>query len=335
MILKPKIAYQSTLFSSNIKTSILIILLSILVSIPLAFFASIAPSKLQKSLLLANQELRKFADIIDNYVITATTKTNSVITSVSTAFAKRYGYSKKELIGQKMNIIRHSETSNNLYSELWETIEAGKNWQGELKNLGKDGNTYYLEQNILPMKDENNRIISYMAIGNDITAKKEVERLSEIDKLTGIYNRRKLDEYMESELNRAKRYHQPLSFMILDIDHFKNINDTYGHPVGDSTLQTLAKILTDNLRKSDILGRYGGEEFLIICPETDNNQTALLAEKLRACVENTLFDDIKNMTISIGVAEFKGENTVKELLSRADRALYQAKHNGRNCVVVG
>lgn len=335
LILKPKIAYQSILFSSNIKTSILIILLSILVSIPLAFFASIAPSKLQKSLLLANQELRKFADIIDNYVITATTKTNSVITSVSTAFAKRYGYSKKELIGQKMNIIRHSETSNNLYSELWETIEAGKNWQGELKNLGKDGNTYYLEQNILPMKDENNRIISYMAIGNDITAKKEVERLSEIDKLTGIYNRRKLDEYMESELNRAKRYHQPLSFMILDIDHFKNINDTYGHPVGDSTLQTLAKILTDNLRKSDILGRYGGEEFLIICPETNNNQAALLAEKLRACVENTLFDDIKNMTISIGVAEFEGENTVKELLSRADRALYQAKHNGRNRVVVG
>lgn len=335
LILKPKIAYQSILFSSNIKTSILIILLSILVSIPLAFFASIAPSKLQKSLLLANQELRKFADIIDNYVITATTKTNSVITSVSTAFAKRYGYSKKELIGQKMNIIRHSETSNNLYSELWETIEAGKNWQGELKNLGKDGNTYYLEQNILPMKDENNRIISYMAIGNDITAKKEVERLSEIDKLTGIYNRRKLDEYMESELNRAKRYHQPLSFIILDIDHFKNINDTYGHPVGDSTLQTLAKILTDNLRKSDILGRYGGEEFLIICPETNNNQAALLAEKLRACVENTLFDDIKNMTISIGVAEFEGENTVKELLSRADRALYQAKHNGRNRVVVG
>ncbi|DAB36985.1 MAG TPA: diguanylate cyclase [Sulfurospirillum cavolei] len=335
LILKPKIAYQSTLFSSNIKTSILIILLSILVSIPLAFFASIAPSKLQKSLLLANQELRKFADIIDNYVITATTKTNSVITSVSTAFAKRYGYSKKELIGQKMNIIRHSETSNNLYSELWETIEAGKNWQGELKNLSKDGNTYYLEQNIIPMKDENNRIISYMAIGNDITAKKEVERLSEIDKLTGIYNRRKLDEYMESELNRAKRYHQPLSFMILDIDHFKNINDTYGHPVGDSTLQTLAKILTDNLRKSDILGRYGGEEFLIICPETDNNQTALLAEKLRACVENTLFNDIKNMTISIGVAEFEGENTVKELFSRADKALYQAKHNGRNRVVVG
>lgn len=335
MILKPKIAYQSTLFSSNIKTSILIILLSILVSIPLAFFASIAPSKLQKSLLLANQELRKFADIIDNYVITSTTKTNSVITSVSTAFAKRSGYSKEELIGQKMNIIRHPDTSKELYSELWETIEAGKNWQGDLKNLSKDGDIYYLDQNILPIKDENNRVISYMAIGSDITAKKEVERLSEIDKLTGIYNRRKLDEYMESELNRAKRYHKPLSFMILDIDHFKNINDTYGHLVGDSTLQTLAKILADNLRTSDFLGRYGGEEFLIICPETDSNQTALLAEKLRSCVENTLFNDIKNLTISIGVAEFEGEITVKELLARADRALYQAKHNGRNCVVVG
>lgn len=335
LILKPKNTYKSTLFSSNIKTSFIIIFLSIVVSIPLAILASITPSKLQKSLMLVNTDLKRFADIIDTYVITATTKTNSVITSVSTAFAKRSGYTKEELIGQKMNIIRHPDTSHELYSELWKTIEAGKTWQGELKNVSKDEEIYYLDQNVLPIKDENNKILSYMSIGTDITAKKEVERLSEIDKLTGIYNRRKLDEYMESELTRAKRYHQPLSFIMLDIDHFKHINDTYGHPVGDASLQTLAKILADNLRKSDILGRYGGEEFLIICPETNSAETALLAEKLRSCVENYTFSDINSMTISMGVAEFKATDTVKELLARSDQALYQAKHNGRNRVVVG
>lgn len=335
LILKPKNTYKDKLVSSNIKTSFIIIFLSIIISIPLAILASIAPSKLQKSLILVNTDLKRFVDIVDKYVITATTKTNSIITSVSTAFAKRSGYSKEELIGQKMNIIRHPDTPNALYLDLWKTIEAGENWQGELKNLSKNENIYYLDQNILPIKDENGKLISYMSIGNDITAKKEVERLSEIDKLTGIYNRRKLDEYMGSELDRAKRYHQPLSFVMLDIDHFKNINDTYGHPVGDTTLQTLAKILADNVRKSDILGRYGGEEFLIICPETHGNETALLAEKLRVCVENHIFSDINSMTISIGVAEFKDTDTVKALLERSDKALYQAKHNGRNCVIIG
>lgn len=333
LILKPKNTYKSTLLASNIKTSLIIIFLSIIISIPLAILASIAPSKLQQSLISVNKDLKRFSDIIDTYVLTVTTKTNSIITSVSSAFTKKYGYTKEELIGQKINVIRHPDTPNEVYSELWNTIESGNNWQGELKNIGKDGNTYYVEQNIIPIKDENGKIISYMAVGNDITAKKEVERLSEIDKLTGIYNRRKLDEYMDLESQRANRYHQPLSFIMLDIDHFKHINDTYGHLVGDITLQTLAKILVDNLRKGDIVGRYGGEEFLIICPETNRDSAILLAEKLRTAVEKYTFEEIKSMTISLGIAEFKENDTVKALFERTDKALYQAKHNGRNCVV--
>ena len=333
LILKPKNTYKSTLLASNIKTSLIIIFLSIIISIPLAILASIAPSKLQQSLISVNKDLKRFSDIIDTYVLTVTTKTNSIITSVSSAFTKKYGYTKEELIGQKINVIRHPDTPNEVYSELWNTIESGNNWQGELKNIGKNGNTYYIEQNIIPIKDENGEIISYMAVGNDITAKKEVERLSEIDKLTGIYNRRKLDEYMDLESQRANRYHQPLSFIMLDIDHFKHINDTYGHLVGDITLQTLAKILVDNLRKGDIVGRYGGEEFLIICPETNRDSAILLAEKLRIAVEKYTFEETKSMTISLGIAEFKENDTVKALFERTDKALYQAKHNGRNCVV--
>lgn len=335
LILKPKDAYKNALLSSNIKTSAIIIFLSILISIPLAIFASTTPAKLQKVLAASNIELKRFADIIDKYVITATTKTNSIITAASTAFAKSSGYSKEELIGQKVSIIKHPDTPPTIHGELWKTIEEGKNWQAEIKNKTKDGQAYYLDQNIIPIKNEDNQIISYMTVGHDVTTKKELERLAEVDKLTGLYNRRKLDEYMEWEIERVKRYHNPLSFMMIDIDHFKYINDTFGHPVGDTTLQALAKILIENLRKSDIVGRYGGEEFLVICPESNGDATMQLAEKIRSVIENHIFKDIEHMTISIGIAQFKENDTAHELLSRADKALYQAKQQGRNRAIFG
>lgn len=335
LVLKPKEVYKSALISSNVKTSIFIIVLSIIMSIPLAILASIAPSRLQRSLVSANSELKRFSDIIDHYVITATTKTNSIITSVSTAFVKISGYSKDELIGQKINIIRHPDTPNEVYLDLWHTIESGKNWEGEIQNLDKNGNTYTLNQNIIPVKDQNGAIISYMTVSEDITSKKELEHLATIDKLTGIYNRRKLDEYTISELERAKRYKEPFSLMIIDIDHFKRINDTFGHLVGDETLIALTTILTKNIRNSDILGRFGGEEFVILCPQTNTEAIFLLAEKLRICVEEYQFSKIEHITISIGIAQYNHENTKEELFEKADKALYEAKNSGRNRTVVG
>lgn len=334
LVLKPKEIYRSALISSNIKTSIFIIVLSIIMSIPLAILASIAPSKLQQSLVSANNELKRFADIIDQYVITATTKTNSIITSVSTAFSRTSGYSKDELIGKKINIISHPDTPNEVFSELRHTIESGKSWKGEIKNLSKNGSDYTIDQSIIPLKDQSGDIISYMTVGEDITNKKEIERLATIDKLTGIYNRRKLDEYMISELERAKRYNKPLSLMIIDIDHFKQINDTFGHLIGDEALVALSAILTKNIRKSDILARYGGEEFVVLCPETNTEAIFLLAEKLRICVEKYNFSQVKHITISIGIAQYNHENIKEELFERADKALYEAKNSGRNRTIV-
>jgi len=334
LVLKPKETYKASLLSSNVKTTFLIIFLSILISVPLAFFASMAPSKLQKTLLSANEELKRVAKIIDTYVITAITQSDSIIKSVSTSFMKNSGYSREELIGERISIIHHPDTPKEVITDLWRTIQSGKSWQGELKNLRKDGTFYYLDQTILPIRGENNEILNYMSIGIDITAKKEAERLAEIDKLTNIYNRRKLDEYMDVELERAKRYQTPLSFMVFDIDFFKKINDTYGHTTGDLTLQTLAKILQDTIRKSDILGRYGGEEFVVICPETTGDSANILAEKVRSFVENYDFPEVKHMTISIGIASYQNELTKEDLFSRADKALYEAKETGRNRVVL-
>ncbi|HEX5329777.1 diguanylate cyclase [Sulfuricurvum sp.] len=332
LILKPKQEYIDALLRSNIKVSLLVILLSILLSIPLAMYASLAPSKLQKALVASNNDLKRFADIIDQYVVTATTKTNSIITAVSTAYAKLSGYSKAELIGQKVNILKHPSTPKEMYQELWDTIERGEEWKGELHNKHKNGESYWIEQTIIPIKDEHNTPLYYMSVGIDITAKKELEILSMMDRLTGIANRRKLDEFLAQEAEQAKRYDRPLSLLMIDIDHFKEVNDTYGHQIGDYTLQSVAMLLKENIRLSDFVGRFGGEEFMVICPETNHTSASTLAEKLRLSIDQHPFETIRHTTISIGIAQLHPDESVSDWVDRADKALYLAKHGGRNRV---
>lgn len=138
---------------------------------------------------------------------------------------------------------------------------------------------------------------------------------------------------LEDEINRVQRYQTALSLIILDIDYFKSVNDTFGHQVGDSVLIEMSNILQENLRNTDLLGRWGGEEFLIICPHTDINGTKELAEHLRLKIEKYDFKVIGHKTSSFGVTSFKAGDTIESLLKRADDNLYKAKENGRNQVV--
>ncbi|HDD35248.1 MAG TPA: GGDEF domain-containing protein [Candidatus Desulfofervidus auxilii] len=161
-------------------------------------------------------------------------------------------------------------------------------------------------------------------------------RLSSItDALTGLYNRRYFMERLEIEWERAKRYQRPISLLILDIDHFKRINDTYGHLAGDKVLKTLGKLISKQLRKTEIAGRYGGEEFTILVPETNAEGAIKLAERLRKMVEEYPFaiNGTINVTVSIGVSDAEGIETINDLIQKADAALYQAKETGRNRVV--
>ena len=166
------------------------------------------------------------------------------------------------------------------------------------------------------------------------------QELAYNDALTGIFNRRYFDQRFSRELLRAKRYSRDLSILMVDIDHFKTYNDTYGHLMGDKVLQKVASILEDRLRRADILCRYGGEEFVIILPEIDILNAQIVGEKLRTAIMNNsqLDDNImpgNHVTISVGVASFpqSGENEVN-VLGNADKALYKAKDNGRNRVEV-
>lgn len=161
---------------------------------------------------------------------------------------------------------------------------------------------------------------------------RELERLSVTDRLTGLYNRLYLDETLEREIRRAGRYDHAFSVVLIDIDHFKQINDSYGHPVGDRVLATLARLMEGCTRETDVVGRWGGEEFLIVCPHTDLEGAMTLAENLRAEVECTVFPSIGKLTISLGIGDYRAGDHANDLVARVDMALYRAKANGRNRV---
>ncbi len=158
----------------------------------------------------------------------------------------------------------------------------------------------------------------------------ELEKASITDSLTGLFNRRRLDEAFAHELDRAQRYARPVSLIIADVDHFKSVNDIHGHQVGDEVLRAIAGLLRQGVRAVDIVGRWGGEEFLIICPDTDLEGALALAEKLRASIEEAPFPAIGASSSSFGVAQYRDGESFKDTVARADTALYRAKVNGRN-----
>ncbi|MBI5879037.1 MAG: diguanylate cyclase [Chloroflexi bacterium] len=163
----------------------------------------------------------------------------------------------------------------------------------------------------------------------------ETQRLSVTDTLTGVSNRRQLFEIGAREISRARRLGQPLSAIMVDIDHFKRVNDTYGHAVGDQVLQDMARTCQRHVRDSDIIARYGGEEFAILLVDTDRHGACRSAERLRAHVEHMVTDTPQGplrITLSAGVAEVRADSDLAEALNRADQMLYAAKQSGRNCV---
>lgn len=170
----------------------------------------------------------------------------------------------------------------------------------------------------------------------DVTAQRQAEEAMKNvaikDELTGLYNRHFLDSVVTDEFERARRYDLPLSGALLDLDHFKHVNDTWGHPVGDSVLKYTAELIHGHIRRSDYAIRIGGEEFLILMPNTDLEGAYLNAEKIRRAVEEAEYPIVGHITASLGVAERRVDDNYQMLYEKIDRALYQAKEGGRNCV---
>jgi diguanylate cyclase (GGDEF)-like protein len=163
---------------------------------------------------------------------------------------------------------------------------------------------------------------------------RQLEQLANTDRLTGLLNRRALEQRLVEEVKRSRRYGRPLALLFLDLDHFKVINDRFGHEVGDQVLVRLTKELTSMLRANDRLGRWGGEEFLLLCSETDGAAARRLAERIRTLVEGLQIEPVGQITVSIGIASLLSGQTPESLIACADQAMYRAKSLGRNRSVV-
>ena len=212
-----------------------------------------------------------------------------------------------------------------------------------LRDLGSTNGTYVNDQLIdeYVLRDGDlikigRTIFKFLSGGNIENAyHEEIYRLTTVDGLTQIFNRRYFLEQLERELSRAKRYRRELSLILFDIDHFKQINDTYGHLAGDYVLKQLATVVKGKIRRDDIMARYGGEEFAVILPEIDNANSVAFSEKIRKLVEKTpfKFEDARiAVTVSIGVATGEDADDAANLIKRTDEKLYEAKNAGRNCV---
>jgi diguanylate cyclase (GGDEF)-like protein len=165
------------------------------------------------------------------------------------------------------------------------------------------------------------------------TINKKLELLSTTDQLTKLLNRHKMNSELEKEWKRAARYRNKFSIIMFDIDWFKKINDTYGHQAGDSVLDEIARLTKKTLRSTDIVGRWGGEEFLVLCPEINLNGAKALAIKLCSTIENYRFTVNATVTISAGLCEFDEQKSIEDMIKKADEKLYKAKRQGKNTVM--
>lgn len=271
--------------------------------------------------------------MIDRYVLILTTNLDGKIDSVNDAYCETVGYDRKELIGKKFTSLRHPDMKDEFFSNLWDTITTKDLWIGEIKNLTKNKNTLYFRVIIEALYNEKGDKIGYRSISENITDKKRIEELSITDSLTKLSNRLKIDEILEKQVEIFYRYKTPFSIILFDLDNFKMTNDTFGHDVGDYALKTVAKIVKENIRKTDEVGRWGGEEFIVICSNTKSDNSYILAENIRKAIENYTFKKIGKLTVSLGVTEFNKSDNINTLFKRVDKCLYDAKKTGKNKTV--
>ncbi|RJG07836.1 sensor domain-containing diguanylate cyclase [Noviherbaspirillum cavernae] len=256
------------------------------------------------------------------------------------AFCRLSGYSLQEVLGYTPAMVNSGMQSDSFYADLWRTILTGNAWRGRMVERRKNGALYSVEETITPLRDEQGVITHFIAIQLDMTLQKEGSEherehyLAYHDVLTGLPNRTMFVNLEQQALSYAKREQLALALLFLDLDRFKEVNDVFGHIVGDRLLLAVAERLMAAIRKSDTVARFGGDEFAILIPNLADTGVAVnLARKLTAIIAQPfrITERELHIGVSIGIAIYPDDgDTPEELMKKADEAMYRAKKNGGN-----
>ena len=264
---------------------------------------------------------------------------------VNPAFVEMTGYRSEEICGvRKLDELLLGEHPQ-FKTELHSSIMSGETWRGELSSHNRQGTLYFETISVAPVMSSEGRLLRMVAIKHDVSDAKKLQadliRLANTDELTGLYNRRQFMQRCTEEIARGQRWERPLSLAMLDLDHFKLLNDRYGHAFGDDVLRSFASCCQNSVRIEDVCGRLGGEEFAILLPDTDRYTATQIMERVRQAVAELKLDNPQGgepvqFTVSIGISElYPGDATATPMMARADASLYLAKQEGRNQVRAG
>jgi len=258
---------------------------------------------------------------------------------VNRAWLELFGYTAEEV--EKLNILALYAKPEERTRLLREIVHTGV-VADEVKFKKKDGTVFDCARTVAARKDAKGNVVAFQGIMRDVTEQKraydELERLARYDTLTGLLNRRAVLERLAEWLRHVERYKGHFCVIMLDLDHFKRVNDDYGHQTGDHVLAKTADILRQSVRQTDVVGRYGGEEFLVLLPRTNRDGAGLVAERIRHFMGRTPMEDGRGgsftITVSLGIASRRDGDQSDSLVNRADGALYTAKNEGRNRVEI-
>jgi diguanylate cyclase (GGDEF)-like protein/PAS domain S-box-containing protein len=266
------------------------------------------------------------------------TDNDGLITSVNPAFCEITGYSEAEIIHQHLDTLKSERHPQEFSDEVWDKIRQSGSWRGEVWNQRKNGEVYPVWMTISSVRDEHDSILHYVAVFSDITSIKQsqsqLEHLAHHDSLTNLPNRLLFEDRLQHAISQSKRHNRQLAVLFLDLDRFKNINDTLGHAMGDELLKEVAKRLQQILRDGDTAARLGGDEFTVLVENLeDPSQAAVVASKIQESFKTPfqIAGRELHITTSIGISIYPEDGqTVADLTKNADAAMYQAKEQGRN-----